>query len=123
MMIEERVLQLMNVLYFISVMPSPNAMVVSLLLYDKAPSPRVVTLLGTVKEVNAQLSKAPFPILVIPVPKLTDVREEQALKALAPMFSSLSGSVMEVKLEHQENAPAPRLITFSPILTDVRLLQ
>ena len=56
-----------------------------------------VTLLGIVTDVRAlQFKKALSPIVVTPLPKNTDNRQQQSLKAELPIDVTLLGMLMEI---------------------------
>ena len=65
----------------------------------KALSPIDSTPLGRSVSSLEQFRKASLPIVLTPVPKITEVRLEQPLKAESPMLVTLSGMSMEVRLE------------------------
>ena len=58
--------------------------------------------------------KAFSPMLVTPLPIVTDVKPLQPLKAPSPMLATLFGIVMEVRPQQPSKAFSPILITSSP---------
>ena len=63
--------------------------------------------------------KAELPILVTPLPMVTDVRPLQPLKALKPMLVTLLGMVTDVRPLQFQKASSPMLITLLGMMTEV----
>ena len=87
----------------------------------KAFPPMLVTLLGMLMEVKLeQPEKVPYPMLVTPWPRVTEVKPEHPKKAYDPMLVTLLGMLMEVRLEQPLKAPSPMLVTPWPRVTEVK---
>ena len=79
----------------------------------------LVTLLGIVIEVReSQLWKVLFPIFVMLLGRVTEVRVEAA-KAASPMLVTLLGMKMEVRAEPAK-AQFPMLVTLLGMVMEVR---
>ena len=70
-----------------------------------------------------QLRKALVSISITPVPSFIEVSEVQLEKALSPMFVTLLGIVMLVKLLQYANDSLNILVTLLPIVTRLSPLQ